>query len=78
MQSSTSLKKYSDLDMPYQGAGTLSNRHSHDSDTDRDVRILNTIAVALTTGNRGDVFAAAFDKRDKMQLVLAKNGPPTR
>ena len=43
----------------------LVHRHSGDSDTDRDVRILNTIAVALTTGNRGDVFAAAFDKRSQ-------------
>jgi hypothetical protein len=70
---SEKLQLLYELDMPYQGAGTLINRHS----CDRDVRILNTIAVALTTGNRSDVFAAAFDKRDKMQLVLAKNGHPT-
>jgi len=31
--------------------------------------------VALTTGKPGDAFAAAFDKRQHLQLVLAKNGP---
>jgi hypothetical protein len=68
---------YSDLDMPYQGAGTHSNKASRDFDTHRDVRLLDTIAVALTTGKPGDVFAAAFDRRQHMALVLAKNGPPT-
>jgi hypothetical protein len=38
---------------------------------------LDTIAAALTTGNSGDVFAAALDKSNQMQLVLAKNGSPT-
>ncbi|KIL58906.1 hypothetical protein M378DRAFT_169984 [Amanita muscaria Koide BX008] len=56
--------QYSDLDMPYQGAGTLSNRQSRDSNTN-----------PLTTGNPGDVIPAAFDKPEQMQLVLAKNGP---
>ncbi|KAG6812084.1 hypothetical protein H0H92_004449 [Tricholoma furcatifolium] len=42
----------------------------------REARLLDTIAVALTTGDPGDVFAAAFDKRDNFQLVLAKNGLP--
>ena len=41
------------------------------------MRLLDTIAIALTTGNSGDVFAATFDKRHQMQLVLARNGPPT-
>jgi hypothetical protein len=67
---------YSDLDVPYQAAGVHSNKGSRDLDTNRDVRFLDTIVVALTTGNPGDVFAAAFDKREHMQLVLAKNGPP--
>ncbi|KAF5374108.1 hypothetical protein D9615_008811 [Tricholomella constricta] len=52
-------------------------RHPLDLDTNRDVRLLDTIAVALTTGNPGDVFAASFDKRQQVQLVLSKNGPPT-
>jgi OTT_1508-like deaminase len=69
--------QYSDLDMPYQAAGIHSNKQSRDLDTNRDVRLLDTIAIALTTGNPGDVFAAAFDKRQHIQLVLAKNGPPT-
>ena len=69
--------QYSDLDMPYQAAGIHSNKLFRDSDTNRDVRLLDTIAVAMTTGKPGDVFAAAFDKRQNIQLVLAKNGPPT-
>ena len=64
--------QYSDFDIPHQG---YSNRRSRD--TNRDARLLNTIALALTTGNPGEVFAAAFDKREQVQLVLAKNGPPT-
>ena len=43
----------------------------------REVRLLETIAVALTTGNPGDVFAATFDRREGMELVLARNGLPT-
>ena len=67
---------YSDLNIPYQAAGIHGNKGSRYLDTNRDVRFLDTIAVALTTGNPGDVFAAAFDKREHMQLVLAKNGAP--
>ena len=55
--------------------GTHRKRQSRD--TSRQVRLLNTIAAALTTGNFGEVFAAAFDKSHQMQLVLTKNGPPT-
>ena len=44
----------------------------------RDIRHLDTIALALTTGNPGDVFAVALDRNEQIQLVLAKNGPPTR
>jgi hypothetical protein len=66
---------YSD---PYQSAGIHSNKRFRDSDTNRDVHLLDTIAVALTTGKPGDVFAASFDKRSNMQLVLAKNKPHTR
>ena len=60
---------------PYQAAGTHRNRQF--SAANQDLRLLDTIAVALTTGNSGDIFAAAFDKRERIQLVLAKNGPPT-
>jgi hypothetical protein len=38
------------------------------------MRVLDVIAVCLTTGNPGDVVAAAFDKREHITLVLAKNG----
>jgi hypothetical protein len=67
--------QHPDLDIPYRGAPTLRNIQS--PDTSRELRLLDTITIALTTGNPGDVFAAAFDKREQMQLVLAKNGPPT-
>ncbi|KAI6152615.1 hypothetical protein BKA82DRAFT_26032 [Pisolithus tinctorius] len=35
-------------------------------------RILDTIAVALTTGNPGEMFAAAFDIREGLRLFLTK------
>jgi hypothetical protein len=46
-------------------------------DAKRDSRLLDAIAIALTTGKPGDVFAAAFDRRQHIELVLAKNGLPT-
>jgi len=69
------LQYYPDFDMPHQGHSGHSNRRSRD--TNREARLLHAITLALTTGNPGEVFAAAFDKREQMQLVLAKNGPPT-
>ncbi|KAF8313505.1 uncharacterized protein EI90DRAFT_552276 [Cantharellus anzutake] len=65
---------YSDLHMPY---GTHSNKATREYGTNREVRFLDAIAAALTTGNPGDVFAAAFDKRGHVEVVLAKNGPLT-
>ena len=58
--------------MPYQAAGIHSNKQSCDLDTNRDVHLLDTVAIALTTGNPGDVFAAAFDKRQHIRLILAQ------
>ena len=55
--------QYSDLDMPYQAAKIHSNKQSRHLYAHRDVCLLDTIAIALTTGNPEDVFAAAFDKR---------------
>lgn len=69
--------KYSDLDMPYQAAGVHSNKHIRDKNTNLEMRILDTFAVSLTTGEPGDVVAAALDKRERLCLVLAKNSPPT-
>jgi hypothetical protein len=43
----------------------------------REVRFLDAIAAALTTGKPGDVVATTFDKPERVELVLAKNGPPT-
>ena len=60
---------YSDVDS---GAGYQTNKHLA---TNHDIRLLNTVAIALTTGEPGDVYAAAFDKKNHFALVLAKNGP---
>ncbi|KAI6011350.1 hypothetical protein EDC04DRAFT_2905555 [Pisolithus marmoratus] len=38
-----------------------------------DIHALDTITVTLATGTPGEVFAAAFDKRQGFTLVLAKN-----
>jgi len=65
---------YSDLNMPYQSAGAQSNKDIREPDTHADMRVLDMIAVCMTTGNPGDVVAAAFDKREGITLVLAKNG----
>ena len=68
----------SDLDVcPTKMLGLTVIKLSRNVDTNCDIRFLDAIAAALTTGNPGDVFAAAFDKRKRMELVLAKNGPPT-
>ncbi|KAF8809957.1 hypothetical protein BYT27DRAFT_7093155, partial [Phlegmacium glaucopus] len=58
--------RYSNLKMPYQSAGGP-NTHT-------DMRVLDTTAVCLTTGNPDDVVAAAFDKHKGITLVLAENG----
>ncbi|KAG6824860.1 hypothetical protein H0H92_005594 [Tricholoma furcatifolium] len=65
--------KYSDLVIHHDSNKQNGRR---DANTNREVRLLDTIAVALTTGNPGDVYAAAFDRRGTFQLILAKNGPP--
>ena len=65
--------------MPHQASGVQArNKSSRELETNRDIRFLDTIAVALTTGKPGDVFVAALDKHlhEHVQLVLAKNGPP--
>jgi len=67
---------YSDLGKRYEDAGTYTTRAERDRDSHRDVRLLDTIALFLTTGKPGDVFAIAFDKPCPTQLVIAKNGPP--
>jgi hypothetical protein len=68
---------YCNLDMPYQSSGTQSNKDTRSKNAHSEIRILDTIAVLLTTGHRGDVTAIALDRRGRLQLVLAKNGPPT-
>ncbi|THH11809.1 hypothetical protein EW146_g7915 [Bondarzewia mesenterica] len=68
---------YSDLNMPYRAAEVHSNRDIIDSDLSTDGRILDIIAISLTTGEPGDVVAATFDRHKHLGLVLAKNGRPT-
>ncbi|RDB30248.1 hypothetical protein Hypma_007328 [Hypsizygus marmoreus] len=64
---------FSDIYM-HDSPAVFSYRTSDDSDTDSDLRLLEVIAAYLTTGNPGDVVAAAFDKREQICLVLAKSG----
>ncbi|KAF8816106.1 hypothetical protein BYT27DRAFT_7185345 [Phlegmacium glaucopus] len=61
-------------DMPYQSAGAQRNKDIRGPKTHTDMRVLDMIAVCLTTGKPGDVVAAAFDKHEGITLVLAKNG----
>ena len=68
------LQELQYFDTPYQFQHH-NNRWSRD--TNRELRLLDAITVALSTGNPGEAFAATFDKREKMELVLAKNGHPT-
>jgi hypothetical protein len=68
--------QYSDLQMPYQNSGIQSNKDSRSRDAHSEIRVLDTIAVLLTTGRPGDVTAVALDKHKGLQLVLAKNAPP--
>jgi len=68
------LHKLQYFNMPHQFQ-CHNNRRS--CDTNRELRLLDAITVALSTGNPGEVFAAAFDKHEQMELVLTKNGHPT-
>ena len=68
---------YSDLDMPYQFAGSRSNKPTRREETHADIRALNITAVRLATGRPGDIITAAFDKNAGLHLILAKNGQPT-
>ncbi|GBE79900.1 hypothetical protein SCP_0211020 [Sparassis crispa] len=68
---------YSILDLPSKGAKVRSNSEIRYSRTKSEILILDVIAICLTTGEPGDVVAVAFDRREHLSLVLAKNGPPT-
>ncbi|KAI6096030.1 hypothetical protein EDD16DRAFT_1733155 [Pisolithus croceorrhizus] len=50
---------------------------TEDSYTNDALQLLDVITVALTTGNPGEVFAAAFDGCQGLTLVLAKNSVVT-
>ena len=65
--------QYCDLNMQYH-----SNKSTHDEETNRDIQLLNTIAVVLCTGKPGDVVAAAFDKRSRLQLRSCQERTPNR
>ena len=58
--------------------GLHTDKNTRPVDTNTDLRILDAIAIALTTGEPGEVVAAAFDRSEQLSLVLAMNRPPTR
>ncbi|XP_006455577.1 hypothetical protein AGABI2DRAFT_121479 [Agaricus bisporus var. bisporus H97] len=60
-----------ELDLNYSDH-TVSN-----DNVDREMKLLDTVALLLSTGSPGDHFAAAFDKHQGLEVVLAKNGTPT-
>ncbi|KAH7885629.1 hypothetical protein F5I97DRAFT_1929026 [Phlebopus sp. FC_14] len=63
--------RYSDEPMRCEG-----KKYYHDNgDANAALRVLDTIALVLTTGKPGEVFAAAFDRSQSVTLVLAKNDP---
>ena len=69
---------YRELHSTYRGAIPISRtQKSPNKDINLEMRLLDTFAVALCTGKPGEVYAAAFDKRIRVQLVIAKNGLPT-
>ncbi|KAF7759873.1 hypothetical protein Agabi119p4_11568 [Agaricus bisporus var. burnettii] len=51
------------------------HRESH-NDIEREMKLLDTIALLLSTGLPREHFAAAFDKRQGLEVVLAKSGSP--
>ncbi|RDB22206.1 hypothetical protein Hypma_010726 [Hypsizygus marmoreus] len=63
---------YCDLDM-LSSPAIASNGAASEKNVRWDLRILDVIAVCLTTGNAGNVVAAAFYKEQKISLVLAKS-----
>ncbi|KAI6146314.1 hypothetical protein BKA82DRAFT_1000439 [Pisolithus tinctorius] len=60
--------EYSDLEPP-----DVQQHWKQDRETRITARLLDTIAAALATGKPGEVFAATFDSRNGLRLVLAKN-----
>ena len=69
---------YCELHSTYRGAIPISRtQKSPNKDINLEMRLLDTFTVALCTGKPGEVYAAAFDKRIRVQLVIAKNGLPT-
>jgi len=66
---------YCDNDMGY--SSILSNKDDCTGHSHAEIRILDTIAVSLTTGKPGDAVVVALDKSRGLQLVLAKNDVPT-
>ncbi|KAG6813231.1 hypothetical protein H0H92_012868 [Tricholoma furcatifolium] len=61
----------------YRGAGVHSDKAPRGTSEMNDrIRFLDAFATAITTGNKGDVFAVSQHLTDKFHLILAKNGPP--
>ncbi|KAI6022614.1 hypothetical protein EDC04DRAFT_332518 [Pisolithus marmoratus] len=60
-----------------QGVGPYGNdlEEIRDHEADAAIRALDAIAIMLTTGAPGEVFATAFDKHQGFTLILAKSSP---
>ncbi|KAI6146369.1 hypothetical protein BKA82DRAFT_20060 [Pisolithus tinctorius] len=54
-----------------------SNKATRAPDTNTTIRVLDTVALALTTRKPGEVFAVALDTRGGLTLVLGKNDDVT-
>ena len=70
--------RYCDLDMSYQAAWVHTNKDIRDRDTKTDIRILDVIAIALTTGEPGEVVAATFDRRSPKSRVGQESASHSR
>lgn len=77
MENQTRLSEYLRVlqHLGYSHPSTRSNSAHRDRKTDEEIRILDTLAVALTSGTRGEVIATSFNKREPVTLLLAKNTP---
>ncbi|KAG6893015.1 hypothetical protein C0992_011562, partial [Termitomyces sp. T32_za158] len=64
----------------YQDDASKSNADRRTPSSNKDIRMLDTIALCIATGLRRDIVASAFQKADQgnSQIIyLSKNGEPT-
>ncbi|KAH7884098.1 hypothetical protein F5I97DRAFT_1831622 [Phlebopus sp. FC_14] len=68
---------YSDPNILYEGVFYRDRNNKWNRDALTAVRVLDAITLTLMTDRPGEAFAAAFDNRHKLTLVLAKDSPVT-